>query len=75
MVSCLHQKENKMKEVLENYIGKNINVIMTGGSGATFGKLTKVNNHNFVMETRWATKHYFDISKVESVWAEEDKND
>lgn len=60
---------------LSKFINRQINVVMTGSGGAIPGKLIEVNSAWFIMETRWSDEHYFDISKINSFWAEKEKFD
>ena len=62
-----------MKQALEKYLNKDINVVMNGSGGAMPGTLIFVGDSWFIMDTRWSSKQWFDVTKVTSFWANEDK--
>jgi hypothetical protein len=61
-----------IKEALEPFIGKDINVMMTGANGPMPGKLIDVVNDWFIMKTKWADAHYFDMTKTVSFWVDKE---
>lgn len=66
---------SNIRFALEDYLDKNINVIMIGSGGAQPGKLLSVDNGWFVMETRWSNRHYFDTNHVSSFWVDENQEE
>ena len=56
-----------MKEALELFVDKKIDVLMTGQTQAQCGTLTEVCIDWFVMQTN-NSKQYFDITKTVTFW-------
>jgi hypothetical protein len=64
---------------LVKYINKDIHFVMEPGAGASSGKLISVQYNTdftfgcFIVDTRWSCKQCFNLTKLQSFWADEDK--
>jgi hypothetical protein len=57
-----------LTELLTTFVGKEINVTMTGAASSLPGKLIGVDSGVFTMETRWSKTQYFDLNKLITFW-------
>ena len=60
-------------DVLEEYSGQNINVILDGGSAVISGRLVSVSNEWITLSNTNSTKQYIDINKIASFYCDCDK--
>jgi len=60
-----------VRAVLEEFVGKNIHVVMSGLNTAMVGQLVAVGDGWFKMKTNVSNNHHFDMSKLNSFWPEE----
>jgi hypothetical protein len=70
-----HPTSETLLNELQKYIGKDINVIMAGASGAIPGKLLEIGRFWFTMETRWSKNQWFDLTKVQSFYEWDNMNE
>lgn len=61
-----------VKEALQQFVGKQLTVVMSGLNTTMTGMLVSVNDGWFVMETRVSKQHHFDMSKLNSFYPDEE---
>ena len=65
----------KINMNLNEYLNKDINIIMRSSGGAIPGTLINIDtNYNyFTMSTCWSSCQYFKLSDLQSFWCSDDK--